>query len=312
VSVQEKVGLGAIRGGNMASSLSKRYNGEDRALVLAACNGSREALDELVRRHQDFIYHLVLRMLWEPQEAEDVTQEILVRIITGLASFRGESSFRTWAYRIATNHVLNWRRGRAERIVEGFGYLGEKIDDLADSNLGEETGTAAERRVLVKETRVACLTGMLLCLDRTQRVVFVVGEIFEASDALGSAILETTRSNYRQRLARARRDLYEFMSGKCGLVDPANPCRCARKTRAAIREGIVDPRKLRFVDSHVDRITRNAQVRSGSLERLVLASYGLLYRDRDIRGPPDMVARLRAILSDRSFRTTLDLDGQPS
>jgi RNA polymerase sigma factor (sigma-70 family) len=298
----------------MHGPLTRQYGGDstDRQLVRAAVDGSRDALDALLRRHQGFIYSIVLRMLWDPREAEDVTQEILIKIVTGLRSFRADSEFRTWAYRIASNHVLNWRRGRAERTVRGFDDFGIKIDELPDLELAGEMVAEPERRVLADETRAACLTGMLLCLDRSQRLTYILGEVFEVSDALGSEILGITRQNFRQRLARSRRQLYEFMRGKCGLVDSANPCRCARKTRGAIRAGIVDPKSLKFVASHVTRIKQDAKERSREFRHLVGAGYAHLFRDQNLKEPPDLVARLRAIVSDQRFRTALDLDSKPS
>ena len=67
----------------------------DRELVRAALAGRREALDDLVRRHQGFLYQLALRMVWEPRDADDATQEILIKIVTALSTYRGESAFRT-------------------------------------------------------------------------------------------------------------------------------------------------------------------------------------------------------------------------
>lgn len=72
---------------------------------------------------------------------------------------------------------------------------------------------------------------MLLCLDRKQRLIFTLGEIFGASDTIGSEVLEMTADNFRQCLVRARRDLYQFMHSQCGLVNANNPCRCPKKTR---------------------------------------------------------------------------------
>ncbi len=298
----------------MHGPLSRHYDGDgdDRQLVRAAVDGSRDSLDALIRRHQGFIYSIVLRMLWDPRDAEDATQEILIKIVTGLRSFRGDSEFRTWAYRIATNHALNWRRGRAERTVRGFDDFGIKIDELPDLELAGERVAEPERRVLAEETRAACLTGMLLCLDRAQRLTYILGEVFEVNDALGSELLGITRQNFRQRLARSRRQLYDFMRGKCGLANSANPCRCARKTRGAIRAGIVDPDNLRFVASHVARIKRDAKERSREFGHLVGVAYAHLFRDQEFKEAPDLVGRLRAIVSDRRFRAVLDLDTKPS
>jgi DNA-directed RNA polymerase specialized sigma24 family protein len=69
---------------------------EDRSLVARARSGERDALEELVRRHQAWIYNIAIRMLYHPQDAEDATQEILIKAFTGLSSFEGRSSFRTW------------------------------------------------------------------------------------------------------------------------------------------------------------------------------------------------------------------------
>lgn len=197
-------------------------------------------------------------------------------------------------------------------MVAGFDDLGKRIDALEDSDPAAEAASEAERRVLVEETRVACLSGMLLCLDRPQRLTFILGEVFEVGDVLGGEILGVTRHNFRQRLARARRQLYAFMRGHCGLADPANPCRCARKTRAAIRAGYVDPTSIRFVASHVASVERSAPERSRALRRAVAAGHASLFRDWNARAPRDAAGRLRAVLADRRFRAALDLEGAPS
>src|SRR4029450_10124193 len=87
---------------------------EDRVLVLRTKSGDRDALEELVGRHHARIYNIAVRMLYHPQDAEDATQEILVKALTALSSFEGRSAFRTWLYRIVINHVLNAKRGRLE------------------------------------------------------------------------------------------------------------------------------------------------------------------------------------------------------
>ena len=66
--------------------------------------------------------------------------------------------------------------------------------------------------------------------------------------------MSVTAENFRQKLARARRDLHQFMDDKCGLVNRANPCRCARKTRGFVKLGIVDPNRLVFSTGHLKTI----------------------------------------------------------
>ena len=81
-----------------------------------ALNGDREALDALVRSLQGDIYGLALRMLWNHEDAEDATQEILIRIVTHLSQFGFRSRLKTWAYRVAVNYVLDVKESAAERL----------------------------------------------------------------------------------------------------------------------------------------------------------------------------------------------------
>src|SRR6266850_7068074 len=151
---------------------------EDRALVARARAGDREALEELVRHHQGWIYNIAVRMLFDPQEAEDATQEILLKALTRLSSFEGRSSFRTWLYRIVVNHVLNMKRGRAEQEVTGFRAYGDALDNTPELELADPKGTSADTDLLVTEPMLSCTSGMLLCLDREQRLTFILGAIF--------------------------------------------------------------------------------------------------------------------------------------
>jgi DNA-directed RNA polymerase specialized sigma24 family protein len=89
-------------------------------LVRLAGEGRRDALEELVRRIQDRMYRLAIRTLFLPADAEDATQEILIKIITHLADFRGESRFSAWCFRIAANQLLTTRKRRAEKW--GFSF----------------------------------------------------------------------------------------------------------------------------------------------------------------------------------------------
>ncbi len=155
---------------------------EDRALVLRAKSGDRAALEELVGRHQAWIYNIAVRMLYHPQDAEDATQEILVKALTALSSYEGRSSFRTWLYRIVVNHVLNIKRGRLEPSAMSFGCYAHGLERTPDLDLPDPSSVPVDLRLLVDEARLSCTSGMLLCLDREQRLVYILGEIFEVSD----------------------------------------------------------------------------------------------------------------------------------
>ena len=159
--------------------------------------------------------------------------------------------------------------------------------------------------LLIDEARIGCTSGMLLCLDREQRLVYVLGEIFGVTDAIGAELLETSRDNFRQKLSRARRDLHSFMQDRCGLVNTANPCRCAKKTQAFIDAGYVDPGKLLFASAHVTRVREMAPETHEHIDALD-ASYAAIHRDHPFHASPDFVAALRTLLGQATFRSILD------
>jgi len=278
----------------------------DLGLVDRANAGEREALEELVRRHQAWIYNIAIRMLAHPHDAEDATQEILIKAITRLSSFEGRSSVRTWLYRIVVNHVLNMKRGRLEPETLTFSCYAHGLDNTPDLDLPDEVSAAVDVRLIVDEARLSCTSGMLLCLDRAQRLVYIFGEIFDVSDVVGAELLEISRDNFRQRLARARRDLHNFMNDKCGLVDPANPCRCEKKTRGFIQAGYVDPANLLFARARVRQV-RDVVPETYEALAAVDAQCARIFREHPFHEAPDIVPALRRLISTDEFRRATDL-----
>jgi RNA polymerase sigma factor (sigma-70 family) len=283
-----------------------RQDDEDQTLVARAKCGDRSALEALVGRHQAWIYNITVRMLGHPQDAEDATQEVLVKALTRLASFEGRSAFRTWLYRIAVNHVLNVKRGPAEPAILTFSCYGHGLDSTPDYDPPDQTTAGADVRLLVDEARLSCTSGMLLCLERPQRIVYILGEIFGVSDVVGADLLETTRDNFRQRLARARRDLHNFMNDKCGLVDPANPCRCARKTRGFIEAGYVDPQNLRFARKVITQVREVTAAKADALTTLDDRCADI-FRQHPLHDSPDLVYALRRLLASPEFTQVTEL-----
>lgn len=274
---------------------------DDRARVLRAKAGDRAALEELVARHQAWIYNIAIRMLYHPQDAEDATQEILVKALTGLSSYEGRSSFRTWLYRIAVNHVLNTKRGRLEPPTMSFGCYAHGLDRTPDLDLPDQSSMPVDVRLLVDEARLSCTAGMLLCLDRGQRLVYILGEIFEVTDVVGAELLEVSRESFRQRLARARRDLHNFMNERCGLVNRANPCRCAKKTRGFMQAGYVDPNNLLFARGRIEQVREVMQTKAAELTTLEV-QHAEIFRQHPFHATSNLVPALRRLLAGPDFR----------
>ncbi|WP_063051442.1 RNA polymerase sigma factor [Nocardia arthritidis] len=217
-----------------------RVAAEEKAMVARAVAGDRDAIAQVVRLLQDPIYRLALRMVWRPVEAEDATQEIMVRVLDHLHSWRAEAKLLTWAYRIGVNHLLNLRRQSPQEAAQLS--LDSFRDGLADG-LSEADHRGPEAVLLTAEVRLTCSQGMLQCLARDERIAFVLGEVFELSSAEAAWILEVTPAAYRKRLERAKKRLGNFLNATCGLVDPAAFCRCSRRVDRALALGRVDPRR---------------------------------------------------------------------
>lgn len=276
---------------------------KDEVLIDAALNGSRHSLEQIIYRHQAWIYNIALRMVFYPQEAEDITQEVLIKIITKLSTFRKESSFRTWVYRIVVNQVLNMKKTLGEeKHASNFDEYWKIIENVPDKDLPLQENYDVEMRTIVNEVKVSCMSGMLLCLDREQRLIYILGAIFQVTDKVGAQIMDISRDNFRQKLSRARKQLFGFMHNKCGLMNKSNPCSCEKKTRVLVESGYVNPKKLLFNVNYVHSVESASQEKTQRFDDLMVESSQKLFRDTPFQEPPDFVLALREILNNKEFR----------
>ncbi len=217
--------------------------------VAQAQKGNREALEAVITYAQGYIYNLALRMLQVPADAEDATQEILIRLVTHLGQFRAESAFTTWMYSLATHHLLNRLSRDRERHHHSFDELTERLE-MSLSLYTSNAEDALEQAELVEEVRRNCTLAMTMCLSMEDRLALVLGEVLEMPGEEAAAIMEISPAAYRKRLSRARQALVSFVSGQCGIVNPANPCRCHKHVQNKIQAGLLDPARLRYSQPH--------------------------------------------------------------
>lgn len=272
---------------------------EDPAIVAAAQQGDRDALTEVVARHRQWIFNVALRMLGERGAAEDATQEIFIKVLRRIESFEGRSSFRTWLYRVAFHHLLNEKRSKFEQNITNFDDFAAGLE--ATPNLGMHDIPEPERRLLVVEAKTACMTGMLLCLSREQRLAYLLGSVFELSDTQAAGILDIPPATFRKRLQRARADLHNFMHNHCGLINESNPCRCARKTRAFIESGHLDRNDLKFQRDRIASIAEAAPRDTALVSEKLEHDYPALYREHAFSDPKTLKKRLSQMLEDTVF-----------
>jgi RNA polymerase sigma factor (sigma-70 family) len=226
---------------------SEKYNSNfDLQLIKESIAGNKGSLERLIKIHQDYIYNISLKLFLNPDDALDATQEVLIKVITALKTFKGESQFRTWLYRIAFNHFLSTPKRKIEILLE--------TEPTHFSGFSTDNEKDAISEAEIEEVRILCSTAMLMCLNREQRLLYIIGEIFGADHNLGAELFDLTPANYRVKLHRAKSDLLNFVSGKCGIINPKNPCRCPKKTRVLIDKGIVDKKDLKFNSDYSQRI----------------------------------------------------------
>jgi RNA polymerase sigma factor (sigma-70 family) len=266
-------------------------------LVARAVDGDKAALEQVIRLVQDPLYRLALRMVWRPPDAEDATQEILIRVVTRLASWRGEAKLLTWAYRIGVNYLLNLRRQTPHeaRQVSLDGFRDELADGLADADY-----KGPEAAVLTEEVRLSCTQSMLQCLERDERTAFVLSDIFELSSTEAAWILDTTPAAYRKRLERARHRIRAFMESTCGLVNPDAFCRCARRVQKAVAVGRVQPGKPALTAHPVSPSGRSVAEAASQMHRLHDAA-AVLRAHPDYAAPQSKVDAIVALLHSGQF-----------
>ena len=269
-------------GKTMKNPLSTQYSeAANRELVQRSLQGDRAALDALIRLHQPFIYNIAWKMAHDPNDAMDLTQETLLKVITKLAQFNFNSSFRTWLYRIVVNEFLQSRRRTGEAKFGSFEDYGEQLDAIPNPDLTREEEIAYEELSL--EVRTRCMSGMLMCLTREQRLIYVLGDTFGIDHQLGAEVFSISPQNFRVKLHRARKDLYSFMNNKCGLVNKNNPCRCPKKTKAMRAIGVLDENDLQFHRSYQHKIADYVAAEHEHLADLVEEKYTHLFRDHATR-----------------------------
>ncbi|RAW01534.1 RNA polymerase sigma factor [Pseudochryseolinea flava] len=288
---------------------SKAYNPQDDALLIKSClAGSKDALNKLIEGHQSYIFNVALKYFNHIADAEDATQEVLIKVIANLGTFdSAKAQFRTWLYRITVNHFLNTKKGPLElRYESGFENFFQLIESLPVVQLQVEE--ELQLKWEIEESKVACMAGMIMCLDREQRLRYILGDVFEIDHNLGAEIFNISADNFRQRLSRSRKDLYAWMHNKCGLVNKDNPCRCPGKTKGFIERGYVNPKNLKWHSDFSNRIFELSERTVDNLLNERDKIYSDLFRQHPFKATRITTDKiLNQILDNDNFSRAFDL-----
>ncbi|MCB9685094.1 MAG: sigma-70 family RNA polymerase sigma factor [Alphaproteobacteria bacterium] len=183
----------------------------DRELLEAVLKGDGTAYRGLVEKYQGRVYAMVYGMLRNREDARDVTQEAFVKAYRNLESFRLESSFYTWIYRIAMNLAIDFTRKRKRRETSGFDEniaARDEDGDIAEAHHEDGPGRQLERKQLFARIMTA-----MQQLPEDQRQVILLRELEGLQYKEIAEIMEIPEGTVMSRLFYARKKLQKLLSG---------------------------------------------------------------------------------------------------
>ena len=224
--------------------MNTKENQELSTLIDQATTGNKAALEAVLADVQDLVFNLSLRMLGTFHDAEDASQDILLKVMTHLSSFKGESAFTTWVFRIAVNHLKDYKKHMFAQFPLSFEFYG---DDIRNGKLHDipDLTQNVEKAILAEDLKLSCTNVMLQCLDPESRCVFILGTMFQVDSRIAGDIWGITPEAYRQRLSRVRKKMADFLSEYCGAYGNG-ACHCADRINYAIQSHRLAPDRLDF------------------------------------------------------------------
>ena len=180
-------------------------------LIQHILNGNRDAFRSIVEKYEDIIFRTCMGFVHNKEDAEDITQEVLVNVYQSLNSFKGQSAFSTWVYRIATNASLNFVRNKSkrnfiQRIESIFGF--EKTQDIPQ--LKSEADNPEQ--LMINKERSERLFNILNTLPEKQRIAFTLSKYDDLSQHEIALIMDITEGAVESLIQRAKANLQKKLS----------------------------------------------------------------------------------------------------
>jgi len=290
----------------MNNPLSTKYSEKENiALIDKVLKGNSKALDKLVGIHQSFIYNVAWKMTHSNEDALDLTQEVLIKVITKLSTFKRESAFRTWLYRIVFNEFLQTKRKEKEKIFSSFEVHDQQLNAVPDPELTPEE--ELELTDYTKEVKFRCTSAMLICLDREQRLIYLLGESFGINHTMGAEIFGISKENFRVKLSRARKELHNYMEYRCGLINKSNPCRCSKKAKSALKMGVLDENNLILKPAYTKKIGDFVQENQEEMREVIDQKYVEIFRDHPSKSSFDAETVMNKIIKDQTIKNLFNI-----
>lgn len=278
-------------------------------VVLKAANGDLAAIDAVLLSIQPGVYNLAVRMLGNRDDAADAAQEILMKVVTHLGSFRGDAAFTTWVFQIARNHLLTASTRSRESPEVSLDAIAERLQTGLDFAAWHGSGHADAERALTPEDKLAarqtalgCTQSFLMALDREQRLVTLLDSVFNLSSQEAADVLDISAAAYRQRLARTRAVLDPFVKRTCGLANSEAACRCERQLPAIKHLRAQEPAGTKPATVIAIHRAELAEAERQFDQLLHLSAAAALLRAHpEYRAPESMIGAIRAVLRSAGY-----------
>jgi RNA polymerase sigma-70 factor (ECF subfamily) len=181
-------------------------NADDQRLISECLQGRTAAFGDLVRRYQDRLFNTVYRLLGNAEDAQDVVQDAFIHAYESLNSFKGDSLFFTWLYRIAVNTAISWKRKNRMVLRLQLDREGGNRMEPEDISEGHEPGRALEQAEEERRIQTA-----LSRVSSEHRAVLVLKDMEGQKYEVMAQILEVPIGTIRSRLHRARLELRDVL-----------------------------------------------------------------------------------------------------
>jgi RNA polymerase sigma-70 factor (ECF subfamily) len=205
---------------------------QEAALVTRARGGDQAALEKLVEPWRPPLFGYIFRMVAQRQDAEDLLQDVLVRVMQSLPSFRGEARFKSWLFGIATHacldHLRHRRRWRVEAQLEGERRT---LEDPAAGAQVVGTLTAPDFVFEIREHVAFCFACIARTLEPEEQAALMLKEVLGFTAEEAARIAELSEPVFRHRLSSARQKMTGAYDGLCQLINKTGMCAQCRGLR---------------------------------------------------------------------------------
>ena len=206
----EEQSAGLAPGGRAGEAVHDAEAARDAEFVERIKKGDSHAFDDLFRRHREAAYRIAYRLLGNAEDALDVVQESFIHVLRGIGSFRGQSSFRTWLFRIVTHAALDWRRCRAVRSAASL-----------DAESSPEPAATGERRRSPTDEAAAAdlkeaIDKALMNVSEKNRGALVLYALEGMSYKEVAEVLGISVGTVMSRIFNARQRLRELLASEIG------------------------------------------------------------------------------------------------